>query len=52
MVAKSSSPKGPQTREDRLKARLKSNLARRKDQARARKHAAEEKPTEKTKSED
>jgi len=34
-MSSKSTPKGPQTREDRLKAALKANLGRRKVQARA-----------------
>ena len=41
--AKATTKKAPQTREDRLKAALKANMAKRKAQARARKGPAEKK---------
>jgi len=40
---KNTDPKAPQSREERLKAALKANLARRKAQARARKDSGEQK---------
>ncbi len=48
-MSKKSSPKTPQTREDRLKVALKANLGRRKVQARAKasKEAGDKAPNEK-----
>ncbi|WP_163846111.1 hypothetical protein [Pseudooceanicola aestuarii] len=50
-MSKSSSDRGAPTREDRLKQALKSNLARRKAQARARKDAPAENDGKATKKE-
>ena len=45
-MAEKPTPKPPNTREDRLKAALKANLARRKAQAKARESGADKNETE------